>query len=126
MTSTKLSRRRDEERLHITVAAYLNYALADHVFWCHAPNGGSRNKAEAAKLKGMGVKPGTPDILLVHDGLAHWIELKAGKGRLSKAQEVTHVRLNNAGCPIALAWSLEEVERTLRRWRIPLKARIAA
>lgn len=30
----------------------------------HIPNGGSRHKAEAAKLKAMGVKRGVPDICL--------------------------------------------------------------
>ena len=30
----------------------------------HIPNGGSRNKIEAAKLKAQGVKPGVPDICL--------------------------------------------------------------
>lgn len=30
----------------------------------HIPNGGTRNKAEAAKLKAMGVRSGIPDIFL--------------------------------------------------------------
>ena len=30
----------------------------------HVPNGGSRNKAEAVKLKQMGVKAGVPDLHL--------------------------------------------------------------
>ena len=30
----------------------------------HCPNGGSRNKAEAVKLKQMGVKAGIPDLCL--------------------------------------------------------------
>lgn len=30
----------------------------------HIPNGGSRHKAEAGKLKAMGVKPGFPDLFL--------------------------------------------------------------
>lgn len=29
----------------------------------HCPNGGSRNKAEAVKLKQMGVKAGIPDLV---------------------------------------------------------------
>ena len=28
----------------------------------HVPNGGSRNKAEAANLKRQGVRPGVPDL----------------------------------------------------------------
>ena len=49
----------------------------------HIPNGGSRNKIEAAKLKAQGVKPGVPDICLPvpndeYHGL--YIELKRRDG----------------------------------------------
>ena len=45
----------------------------------HCPNGGSRNKAEAVKLKQMGVKVGIPDLCLpvpmgMYNGL--YIEMK--------------------------------------------------
>ena len=56
----------------------------------HIPNGGSRNKAEAANLKMQGVKAGVPDICLpVARG--HWhgmyIEMKRRKGaRVSSKQ----------------------------------------
>lgn len=48
----------------------------------HVPNGGSRNKIEAARLKAQGVKPGVPDIVLPvarggYNGL--YIELKRTK-----------------------------------------------
>ena len=50
----------------------------------HCPNGGSRNKAEAVKLKQMGVKAGIPDLCLpvpmgVYSGL--YIEMKYDTGR---------------------------------------------
>ncbi len=52
----------------------------------HIPNGGTRNRAEAGKLKAMGVKAGVPDIFLpVARGAYHgcFIELKrpADRGR---------------------------------------------
>ena len=49
----------------------------------HIPNGGSRNKAEAAKLKRQGVKAGVPDICLpIARGGSHglYIELKRQRG----------------------------------------------
>lgn len=49
----------------------------------HIPNGGSRNKVEAARLKGQGVKAGIPDIFLpVARGGYHglYIEMKRQKG----------------------------------------------
>lgn len=55
----------------------------------HIPNGGSRHKVEAGKLKAMGVKPGVPDLFLPipkrsWNGL--FIELKNEKGKSSKEQ----------------------------------------
>ena len=58
--------------------------------WLHqTPNGGSRNKAEAVKLKSMGVKPGVADLHLpyakgVYIGL--YIEMKYGTGRHQDSQ----------------------------------------
>ena len=57
----------------------------------HCPNGGSRGRVEAARLKAQGVKPGVPDIFLpVARGRWHglYIELKrrAG-GRVSPDQD---------------------------------------
>ena len=56
----------------------------------HVPNGGSRNKAEAVKLKQMGVKAGVPDLHLPvpkaeYCGL--YIEMKYGSGRIQDTQK---------------------------------------
>lgn len=55
----------------------------------HIPNGGSRNKIEAANLKKQGVRAGVPDICLPipranFHGL--YIELKAGKNKATEKQ----------------------------------------
>lgn len=56
----------------------------------HVPNGGSRNRIEAARLRAQGVKSGVPDLVLPvarvgWHGL--YIELKRRKGgRLSEEQ----------------------------------------
>ena len=57
----------------------------------HIPNGGYRNKAEAAHLKAQGVRPGVPDLCVPvarygYHGL--FIEMKAKKnGRVSAYQQ---------------------------------------
>lgn len=56
----------------------------------HIPNGGYRNKAEAARLKMEGVKPGVPDICLpVARGGYHglYIEMKVKGNTTSEAQK---------------------------------------
>lgn len=55
----------------------------------HIPNGGSRNKAEAVKLKQMGVKSGVSDLSLPYpSGCYHgmYIELKYGNNTLTREQ----------------------------------------
>lgn len=37
-----------EDQLHIAVADYLKVALPQNACWFHCPNGGGRNKREAA------------------------------------------------------------------------------
>ena len=56
----------------------------------HIPNGGSRNKMEAANLKRQGVKAGVPDLcfpvpLRGYHGL--FIEMKAGKNKTTQSQD---------------------------------------
>ena len=56
----------------------------------HIPNGGRRDRREAAHLKRLGVKPGVSDLFLpVPRGGYHglWIEMKAPEGTLSMAQK---------------------------------------
>ena len=56
----------------------------------HPPNGGKRDKREAARLKREGVKAGVPDLCLpVARGEFHglYIELKAGKNKPTDAQK---------------------------------------
>lgn len=57
----------------------------------HVPNGGSRNRIEAARLKAQGVKPGVPDIVLpAARGKYHglYVELKRQRGgRISENQK---------------------------------------
>ena len=61
----------------------------------HIPNGGRRNKVEAAKLKRMGVLAGVPDLHLPvasagYNGL--YIEMKYGDGRLLASQREFLIR----------------------------------
>ena len=67
----------------------------------HIPNGGSRNRIEAARLKAQGVKPGVPDIFLPvarkgRHGL--YIELKRRVGgRVSPEQKQMILELTKQG-----------------------------
>lgn len=64
-------------------------------------------------LKGTGLKSGVPDILIVHEGRLHGLELKSAKGVLSDAQKRTHEALRAAGCLVAVIRSLDELRALL-------------
>lgn len=88
----------------------------------HVPNGGSRHKVEAARLKASGVKAGYPDLILDvprqgYNGLR--IEMKYGKGRCSPEQLIWHERLRSQGYRVTVCYdwrsAAEEVLSYLTR-----------
>lgn len=89
----------------------------------HVPNGGSRNKIEAAHLKRQGVKPGVPDLCLpVARGQYHglFIELKTDIGRASAEQKGWIERLNAEGYFAEVCHGWESAVRVLE-WYLALK-----
>ena len=75
----------------------------------HVPNGGSRNKIEAANLKKQGVKAGVPDLFLPvarggHFGL--FIEMKFGKNRTTAQQKewIEALKLQGYRCEVCYGW----------------------
>ena len=72
----------------------------------HVPNGGSRNKAEAGRLRAEGVKAGVPDLCLpVPRGRFHglYIELKRRRGgRVDELQVAWKEELMKQGYSVAL------------------------
>lgn len=86
----------------------------------HIPNGGSRNKIEAARLKAQGVKPGVPDICLpvargMHHGL--YIELKRSKGgRVSGEQSEWMSKLILCGYAVAICRGWESARDVIIKY----------
>ena len=114
-----------ERDLHLAVVDYLSRALAGSAWYTTFPLGGG-GKVRGAQLKRAGAKVGTPDILVIDDGRAHWIELKAPKGRVSAEQTSCHAELQRAGAAVGVARSIEDVEALLVRWLVPLRGRLRA
>ena len=91
-------RAQPEAQLQRSVIAQLQWRARPGVWWTHVPLGGLRSKIEGAILRGLGTARGTPDLLIVADGKAHFLELKSASGRTSDAQRQCH-------------------QSTARRWR---------
>ena len=118
---------RPEEALQRQVAAFLDIALPEDAVWWHTPNQrGTRSRVENMILKGLGVKAGIPDVMILWRGQLYCIELKAPGGYFSTQQRAMREQLMLAGAKyVSEKRSLDEVIASLTFWRIPLKARAA-
>jgi hypothetical protein len=113
-----VNQRRPEQALQRSVIQHLHWRAPRDVWFAHYPGGGWRSRAEAAILKSMGTKPGTPDLLLVRDGKLFGLELKAPGGRLSPAQVECHEDLHHAGVTVAVAADVDHALALLALWGI--------
>lgn len=82
----------------------------------HIPNGGSRNKTEAANLKRQGVKAGVPDVFLpvpsVHyHGL--YIEMKYGKNKPTEHQLLYIRELSKLKYKVAVCYGWESAAKVI-------------
>jgi len=77
----------------------------DLVAW-HTPNGGRRNRIEAARFKGLGVRAGVSDLVAVHRGRIFALELN-----LEFIADMEH-----AGASTCVAEALDEALAVLEAW----------
>lgn len=85
----------------------------------HVPNGGRREKREAASLKRQGVKAGVPDLVLPspHGGYCGlYIELKAGKNKTSKEQNEWIKGLKEQGYFVTVCYGWREAADTIENY----------
>lgn len=85
----------------------------------HIPNGGSRNKYEAANLKEQGVSAGVPDLCfpVARNGFhGLYIEMKAGKNKTTPAQEKWLELLNDNGYQAVVCRGFDEAKTVIDRY----------
>ena len=124
----KPRRKTDEQDLQMQVKEYLDWVLPMPGSWFGASAAIGTNKTTGGILRAMGYRPGTPDMVVIYrpssGPIVIWLELKSAKGTLSKAQEQCRKDLIAAGCKWALCRTLDDVERALRRFGLPLRASV--
>jgi hypothetical protein len=113
-----IRRRQPEQELQRSVIAHLQWRARSGVWWTHIPLGGLRSKIEASILRDLGTTRGTPDLLIVADGKAHFLELKAPHGRVTPEQHACHEALCAAGACVAVAYDIDDAIERLEQWRL--------
>lgn len=96
---------------------YKNKKVADYIH--HSPNGGFRNKKEAARFKKMGTKKGFPDLFLfitteIFKGL--FIELKTGTNTVTEDQESMHRLLIEQGYKVVVVYSVKGAINAIKEY----------
>lgn len=115
-----------EADIHMLVADYLDRALPPGTMWSTIGHGGMPlHPRTAARMKRQGLKPGIPDVLVVYQGRAIFIEMKRPGGRLSPAQKTMHERITSAGGVVEVCRSVDEVEAFVGML-MPLAAKVSA
>lgn len=92
------------------------------------PNGGKRSKVEASIMKGLGVRAGVPDLVilwsrttenpLIIPGRIGFIENKSEKGVTSDSQDEWLAALRAMNYPVAICRSFQDLLDTLYDWGI--------
>jgi hypothetical protein len=104
----RLRRSRPEDIIQRAVFEHLRLRCAPGVYAFHVPNGGARSPIEGAILKGLGVRAGVPDVIVVKDGRTYALEIKSPGGRLTAAQNDAHAALRAAGVTVVTCFSLDD------------------
>jgi hypothetical protein len=117
---------RSEAQIQRAVIEHLAWRAAPNSFAFHPANGGWRTAVEGAILKGMGVVPGVPDIIIINNGRAFALELKTSTGRLTDIQRQTIETMQRAGATVAVAYGVDEAITQLENWQLLRRDRNSA
>lgn len=100
------------------VKAYTNeHCLIHHNPRClilSIPNGGTRNVIEAMTMKSTGLLPGASDLIVIHNGILMWVEVKTETGKLSKEQLSFQSRVEALGYTYRVVRSLEQFKKIIQ------------
>lgn len=120
MNMRQAMRSEDTEQILVIQWARSNVGAHPELKWLHhIPNGGSRNKQEAVKLKHMGVMAGVADLHLPYPkGIYHglYIEMKYGSNRQQESQKEFLGDMADAGYFVATCYTAEIAVKVLREY----------
>lgn len=108
--------RRPEQVIQKAIVQHLRQRGVPGLVFFHVPNGGHRKPIEGAILKGLGVRAGVSDLILLHNSKFFALELKAEGGRATEAQMAFLSDADAAGAFTAMPTGLNAALATLETW----------
>jgi hypothetical protein len=108
-------RKQPEAQLQRALVEHLRWGARADTWWIHIPNGGRRSPTEAAIFKSLGVRAGSPDLLIIRAGQPLFMELKVPGRKLSPAQAECHAALQRAGARIEIVDNIDAALAVLGR-----------
>lgn len=113
-------RSEDTEQINVIMWANRNISTYPELKWLfHIPNGGSRNKLEAVKLKQMGVKAGVSDLYLPFKRgpyIGLFVEMKYGKNLKTKNQKEFLADMTAADHYVATCYSARQAINVIEEY----------
>lgn len=117
----KPRRRQPEHALQVQIKKWTREnVFAPHVF-LGFDRAAKQSPFQHIREKARGVEGGTPDVVLLVEGAAVWVELKAGKNGLSEHQVELHTRMASAGFAVGVCRTVEEYARELHARNVLLR-----
>lgn len=121
-----MAKAQPEQIIHRAIAEYLALTCNRAGFYYSTfPGGGLRSKIEARIFKGLGVKPGVADIMIVGPGgKVYWLEVKTPKTATTKktlqspVQKEFQAAMGVLDSPYAVVRSVDEAAETLKQWGV--------
>jgi hypothetical protein len=110
---------RIEQQIHAAVVQHLKLRAAPGVVWFHPNNGaylGGKRAVHGAIGKRLGVRAGVADLILLRNGHAYALELKAPNGRQTIAQMEFMSDWHDAGGFGCTCEGLDRALRVLETW----------
>jgi hypothetical protein len=111
-------RKHPEDQLQRAVLEHLRLRGPRDAYVFHVANRGARSAIEAAILKGLGVRAGTPDLIIIHQGKTYGLGLKADGNRPTRIQEEAQAAMRAVGAEVAVAVGLDAALQQLEAWQL--------
>jgi hypothetical protein len=111
-----VKRARPEDEIQRAVIAHFAVRGVRDAFVFAVPNGGVRSPIEAAIMRGLGTRAGTPDLFMISRGEVFALELKSESGRATAVQLQAIKDIRRAGGHAEICCGIDRTVAVLEGW----------